>query len=63
MDVSGFDLLRAFFECIADVPAAVFAKELVEAYPEAEVILTTRDEQSGCDSMVETVANPRYGSA
>lgn len=27
VDVSRFDLLRAFFECIANVPAAVFPKE------------------------------------
>ncbi|KAI4176566.1 MAG: hypothetical protein LQ343_000857 [Gyalolechia ehrenbergii] len=51
------------YDCIADIPAAIFARDLVAAYPEAKVVLTIRDEQSWYDSMVETVANPRYETA
>lgn len=41
----GFQLLTAL-QSVCDWPAIAFVKELVEAYPEAKVILTTRDVDS-----------------
>ncbi|KAF2261324.1 hypothetical protein CC78DRAFT_583870 [Lojkania enalia] len=38
-----FEKLLGDYDVAADLPSAVFAKELVEAYPEAKVILTTRN--------------------
>ncbi|KAK8081805.1 hypothetical protein PG996_000586 [Apiospora saccharicola] len=41
---------------LADYPAAIFPEELIEAYPEAAVILTVReDEQKWHDSMMSTL--------
>ncbi|KAK8124659.1 uncharacterized protein PG998_000418 [Apiospora kogelbergensis] len=41
---------------LADFPAAMFPEELIDAYPEAAVILTVRDnEQQWYDSMMSTV--------
>jgi Sulfotransferase domain len=40
----------------------MFAEELVEAYPDAKVILTTRSTESWYNSMIRTVCNPRYYS-
>lgn len=33
-------------QSLCDWPAIAFAKELIEAYPEAKIILTTRDVDS-----------------
>jgi hypothetical protein len=41
--VPEFDKLLADHDVVMDLPGCVFAKELVEAYPDAKVILTTRD--------------------
>lgn len=38
-----FDRLLGHCHAVADVPAACFASELIEAYPDAKVILTNRD--------------------
>ena len=40
----------------------MFAKEMIEAYPTAQVILTTRSVDSWYNSMMRTVCNPRYYS-
>ncbi|KAJ7238666.1 P-loop containing nucleoside triphosphate hydrolase protein [Mycena rebaudengoi] len=37
-----FDQLLGEFSVVADVPGILFAAELIDAYPEARVILTTR---------------------
>lgn len=37
-----FDILLADYDAVTDIPGAIFAKQLIEAYPEAKVILTTR---------------------
>jgi len=34
------------FEGVADIPAAMFAEELIKEYPDAKVILTVRDEDA-----------------
>lgn len=38
-----WDQLLGDCQAVCDWPACAFAKELVEAYPDAKVILTTRD--------------------
>ena len=35
-----------FLQAVCDWPACAFAKELIEAYPNAKVILTTREVDS-----------------
>jgi Sulfotransferase domain len=40
----------------------MFAEELVNAYPDARVVLTTRSVESWYNSMMRTVCNPRYYS-
>ncbi|KAK9779171.1 putative NAD dependent epimerase/dehydratase [Seiridium cardinale] len=42
-------------EAVADYPAAIFPEELIEAYPEAAIILTVRDENKFYDSMMSTL--------
>lgn len=38
-----FDQLLGNCQAVCDFPAAAFSRELIEAYPEAKVILTDRD--------------------
>lgn len=38
-----FDRLLGHCQGVSDIPAILFAKELIEAYPDAKVILTHRD--------------------
>ncbi len=42
-------------KALTDIPCAFFAKELVEAYPNAKVILTTRTPESWHSSMMQTI--------
>ncbi|KAF2176317.1 hypothetical protein K469DRAFT_760440 [Zopfia rhizophila CBS 207.26] len=68
--VSASDILAAKYEnegdhcqVVCDWPAVAFAKELIEAYPEAKVILATRDVDSWHASMIKTfVAQWDWGS-
>jgi hypothetical protein len=47
MSVTRYEqILRENFQAVCDVPAVCFAKELMQAYPEAKVILTNRDIES-----------------
>jgi hypothetical protein len=45
-----------WFQAVADVPGILFAKELIQAYPDAKVILTTRNPErwwrSFCDTLL-----------
>ncbi|KAK5996010.1 hypothetical protein PT974_04433 [Cladobotryum mycophilum] len=50
-----FDILLQGFDATLDIPAAIFAEQLVKAYPEAKVILTTRSVDSWIRSMNNTV--------
>nr|GAT49506.1 predicted protein [Mycena chlorophos] len=49
------DPLLGEFRVVADVPGLLFAKELVEAYPDARVILTLRDPDIWFRSMQTTL--------
>ncbi|RFU27976.1 hypothetical protein B7463_g8363, partial [Scytalidium lignicola] len=50
-----WDQLLGHCQAVCDWPAIAFAKELIEAYPEAEVILTNRDVESWYASTLKTV--------
>ncbi|KAF7364469.1 hypothetical protein MSAN_01108300 [Mycena sanguinolenta] len=50
-----WDRLLGDFKVVADVPGILFAAELVQAYPEAKVILTTRDPDRWWKSFRETL--------
>ncbi|KAM3510541.1 hypothetical protein MY11210_005794 [Beauveria gryllotalpidicola] len=57
------DLDRILGDCqaVLDMPAAYFAEELIEAYPDAKLILTVRDTESWFASMSRTI-RPIYES-
>ncbi|KAG0648378.1 hypothetical protein D0Z07_5505 [Hyphodiscus hymeniophilus] len=50
-----WDQLFGHCQAICDWPCVAFAKELIETYPEAKVILTTRDVDSWHASTMKTV--------
>jgi hypothetical protein len=50
-----FDKLLADYDAVMDLPGCVFASELVEAYPEAKVILTKRRYEDWEQSMLESI--------
>merc|ERR1712230_130466 len=54
-----WDALFGHCQAVCDWPAVAFAKELIEAYPEAKVIITTRDVDSwrANDPELRAVAN------
>lgn len=49
-----WDQLLGGCQAVCDWPAVAFARELIEAYPEAKVILTTRDVDSWHASTMKT---------
>jgi hypothetical protein len=55
LDRKTFDMLLGHVGACTDQPAAVFAKELVAAYPEAKVVLVERDLDRWYDSFCKTV--------
>lgn len=50
-----WDQLLGNFAAVSDVPIICFAKELIEAYPEAKVILVERDLESWYESFDNAV--------
>ncbi|KAK5134553.1 hypothetical protein LTR08_006338 [Meristemomyces frigidus] len=50
-----WDQLFGHCQAICDWPCVAFAKELIEAYPEAKVLVTTRDVDSWHSSTMKTV--------
>lgn len=50
-----FDKLLGDYDAVMDLPGCVFAKELIKAYPDAKVILTTRNYKSWEHSMQESI--------
>lgn len=56
-----FDKLLGHSGAITDVPAIIFWRELMEAYPEAKIVLVSRDEEKWLKSMkglVSGILNP-----
>jgi len=62
LDRKTFDMLLGHVGACTDQPAAVFAKELVAAYPEAKVVLVERDidkwYNSFCKTVIKSTDNP-----
>jgi hypothetical protein len=50
-----WDQLLGHCQAVCDWPAVAFAKELIEAYPDAKVLITTRDIDSWHASTMKTV--------
>jgi hypothetical protein len=50
------ELILTSAQAVTDFPCGAFALELVEAYPEAKVILTTRDPATWYKSIMSTIA-------
>lgn len=50
-----WDQLLGHCQAVCDWPAVAFAKELIEAYPDAKVLVTTRDVDSWHASTMKTV--------
>lgn len=48
-------MLTRWIQGAADFPAAIFPKQLVDAYPEAAIILSTRPEDAWYTSMMSTL--------
>ncbi|KAL8992164.1 MAG: hypothetical protein Q9169_007316 [Polycauliona sp. 2 TL-2023] len=49
------DELTGDFDCVLDTPCCFFVEEFCEAYPDAKVILNTRDADSWIKSMRKTL--------
>ncbi|KAK7990015.1 hypothetical protein PG989_010330 [Apiospora arundinis] len=54
-----FDKLLGEFEVSINFPGTLFAEELIEAYPEAKVILTVRDVDKWKQSLTQSVDSTR----
>ncbi|KAF7328067.1 hypothetical protein MKEN_00387800 [Mycena kentingensis (nom. inval.)] len=52
---AALDELLGEYRVVADVPGILFAHELIDAYPDARVILTTRDPRSWYASLQATL--------
>jgi hypothetical protein len=50
-----FDKLLGDYDVVMDLPGCIFAKELIQAYPSAKVILTTRNYGTWESSMQESI--------
>lgn len=50
-----FDEVVGEFDAVSDVPIALFTPELLAAYPDAKVILTTRSPEKWVESMQSTI--------
>ena len=54
-----WDAIFAGFRASADYPSASYWRELAEHYPDAKVVLTTRDPDSWFESVSETIFSER----
>ncbi|CAG8974618.1 hypothetical protein HYALB_00009795 [Hymenoscyphus albidus] len=50
-----FDELVGDFDAVSDFPCSIFYRELMTAYPDAQIILTTRSEDAWFESMSKTL--------
>lgn len=56
-----WDEIFGGFEACVDWPSSFFYEELMEAYPEAKVLLSVRSGDSWAKSMAETICDVLYG--
>ena len=57
-DLAGFEAILEQFSSCVDFPTSALWPELIEAYPNAKVVLTVRDENAWAKSMMETAYSP-----
>ncbi|KAF7985880.1 hypothetical protein HWV62_43754 [Athelia sp. TMB] len=57
LDARVFDELLGNFAGVSDIPTAMFAEELMKAYPDAKIILTTRDAEKWIESMQSSIVH------
>lgn len=57
-----WDQLLGHVEAVTDFPGAVFVEELVQAYPDAKVVLTLRDVDAWYRSMQQTIIKQTYST-
>ncbi len=50
-----FDRLLVGYDATTDVPCAIFADQLIAAYPDAKIVLTVRDVENWAKSMRRTI--------
>lgn len=55
-----WDAIFAGYRATADYPACLYWRELAEYYPDAKIILTTRDADKWFDSVMATVMSPEH---
>lgn len=58
-----WDRLLAGYTAVTDMPSVCFARELIQAYPEAKVILVVRDEQAWLKSFSTGVIDTYFDNA
>lgn len=54
-----WEAIFAGFRSCSDYPSANYWRELADFYPQAKIVLTTRDPDSWFDSVSETIFSPR----
>jgi hypothetical protein len=57
---ANFDRIFSDFSATVDFPACVYWRDLIDYYPEAKVILSTRDAENWFRSTQETFLGPRW---
>ena len=55
-----WDQLLGSYSAVADVPAVAFAEDLIEAYPEAKVVLVERDVENWYKSFDDALINESF---
>jgi hypothetical protein len=55
-----FDSILGHYSAVTDAPAVCFADELISAYPDAKVVLTTRDPDKWLVSMERSCLNTLF---
>lgn len=58
-----WDAIFDGFRASSDYPSASYWRELADYYPEAKVVLTTRDPDSWFESVSETIFSPRMNDS
>lgn len=58
-----WDAIFDGFRACADYPSATYWRELANHYPQAKIVLTTRDPDSWFESVSETIFSPRMNDS
>jgi hypothetical protein len=63
LDRHYWDKILAGYTAVTDMPAVCFAKELIDAYPEAKVVLVQRDEKAWLRSFKTAVIDTYFDNS